>query len=219
MKKNNIMNFGLLAILGIFSLSIGATFAYFSASATLDPNSDSIGGNTYEFKASATLSAVTSGQLIPMTDNLLSSALSQQNVCIDSRGYQACNMYEIIVSNSATAVALSPVIASNNGTTFASGDLKYQLFTLSNNTYTAVSGIGSISTTADNQMMATNNTDNLFINMAAGTTSNPATATYYLVIWLSDNNHNQPLTQNKTFSGTVKFNSTTGERISADFTF
>ena len=219
MNNKNVMNIGILVILGLVSLLIGATFAYFTAGATVDPNSDNVTGKTYVFDASATLSVVTSGQLIPMTDNLLSSAMSQQNVCIDSRGYQACNMYELIISNSSTAVSLSPVITTNSGTTFASGDLKYQLFTSSNNTYTAVSGIGSISTTVDNQMLATNNTDNLLLSIGTGTTSVPTTATYYLVIWLSDNNNNQPLTQNKTFVGTVKFNSANGERISADFTF
>ena len=205
-------NFKILAILsitvlGIMSTFTGATYALFSVSSTAGANV--IEGKTFNNIVSITMTPRTSGKLIPMKDSLLTTALSKENVCVDSRGYTACALYQITLNNTGEIQNVSGYLTSLNGTTFTAGDLKYQLFTKENNTYTAVTDMMTVDN-GDNYFKF-NNTNINFTLAAAATTD------YYLAIWISDNDNNQPLTQNKKFIGSVTFVSILGGRVSANF--
>lgn len=105
-----------LGVVGVATLVvaiIGATFAYFSASATADERVDL---TAYEFNAEVTLTPVvvpTSKKLIPLLPeaalptDLAEEATYDTNLlyamnevdCVDSKGNQVCAVYEVAVKN------------------------------------------------------------------------------------------------------------------------
>ena len=217
-KKTKILAILSLFLLGAISAFAGATYAYYQS--TVSAGGNVLEGKTNnEFNATISLNPISTGELIPLRDDLLSSALGAASTCIDSRGYQACGVYQLTITNNGSAQDFNAYITTKTGTTVATGDIKYQLFTLVSGTYTAASDVGTITVNADNYITETNNneTDNLTISLGNGTVT-PTTTTYYLAIWLSDNNNNQPLTQNKKIYGTLSLVSANSEIIKADFT-
>ena len=58
-----------LFIMGIIFVIVGSTFAYLTVNTVT--NTTSIGGSTYNFNVNFDVSAVKSGNLIPVKDNLI----------------------------------------------------------------------------------------------------------------------------------------------------
>lgn len=106
-KKENI----LYIVIGIMTLMvaiIGATFAYYTATAT---NDNVIKGNmaTISFDVNVikkTTADDTKGGLIPMTNSMVEKAVSNastQGICVDDNGNAVCQVYKITVTNAGTA--------------------------------------------------------------------------------------------------------------------
>lgn len=112
MKKNkrNII-YGIIGVATLMLSIIGATFAYFTATAG---NNNTIKGNmaTIQFDVTATKMTTvdeTLGGLIPMSNNMVeqaltkNSAVSGKGICVDDNGNAVCQVYKIIVNNNSSS--------------------------------------------------------------------------------------------------------------------
>ena len=207
-KKYKYILIVVVTIVGILVVISGTTFAYLSASA----NNKGISGATKSFKVNLTLSTIKSGNLVPVVDTtMLTSLNSGTNSCVDSRGYSLCSIYQINLSNSGDAQELYGFLQTNS-TTYTTNNLKYRLFTKSGNNYTGVTDNLNISIATNTENYFKTGGNNYNFSIPAN-----GSLTYYLVIWLSDNNTNQSDDINKTYSGVVGFRSTTGNTITSKF--
>lgn len=114
---------GVVSVATLIVAIIGATFAYFSASA--NSANDAVNLTAYEFDVKVTSvervyptteALATTGGLIPLnptttvgsTTNLLYALNSAATKCVDSKGYQVCALYKATLTNGGSqAVELS----------------------------------------------------------------------------------------------------------------
>ena len=119
-QKNNGRGifYGVIGVATLVVAIIGATFAYFTATATNDTN---ITGNmaTVSFGLDVrkvTKADETKGGMIPMSNTMVEAAIngtnpdtpkkdtdSAQQICVDDNGNAVCQIYKIAVSNNGTA--------------------------------------------------------------------------------------------------------------------
>lgn len=112
-QKYNINNifYGVIGVATLMISIIGATFAYFTATAT---NNTTIKGNmaTINFDVKVTKMTVqdeSRGGLIPMSNNMIEQALTKnaavagKGICVDDNGNAVCQVYKIAVINNSTA--------------------------------------------------------------------------------------------------------------------
>lgn len=97
--------YGVIGVATLVVAIIGATFAYFTASAS---NSTSITGNAATVGLSLDVEKVTVadnvGGLIPMSNSMIEAAVSNTNgICKDDNGNAVCQIYKLTVSSSSTA--------------------------------------------------------------------------------------------------------------------
>lgn len=195
-----------LYIIGIGFLiltTFGGTYAFYTATAT----NSSIAGNIYSSGLNLNMTTTKKAtSLIPLSDTKVERAITQSSPCVDNNNYEVCSLYKLILTNNGTAdTFVGSVITSSSTYT---NNLKYQIFTKSGSTYTAVSDQITLSNTvnAENVMKKNSNTISIQLN-------NQASITYYLVIWLSDTASNQQSNDaNKSYSGSVVFKSIYGEQ-------
>lgn len=202
-----------LFIMGIIFVIVGSTFAYLTVNTVT--NNTSIGGSTYNFNVNFDVSAVKSGNLIPVKDNLILESLNSSYVCEDTRGYRLCSLYRIRFTNSGSAQTLTGNLKTVSST-YTTTNLKYQLFTLSGSTYSAISDSASINNTTNSLNQFKLNNSSISISLNDGSASSTI-KDVYLVIWVSDPNNNQLADQNKSFTGQLSFVSTSGDTITSSF--
>ena len=119
-QKNNGRGifYGVIGVATLVVAIIGATFAYFTATAT---NATNITGNmaTVSFGLDVrkvTKADETKGGMIPMSNTMVEAAIkgtssttskkdtdSDQQICVDDNGNAVCQIYKIAVSNNGTA--------------------------------------------------------------------------------------------------------------------
>lgn len=114
-KKQGItINNVFYAVIGIATLMlavIGATFAYYTATAT---DATTLKGNMATIKFDIDVKKVTDkdntrGGLIPMSNNMVEQALTKnaqvdgKGICVDDNGNAVCQVYKITAVNSSTA--------------------------------------------------------------------------------------------------------------------
>ncbi len=98
--------YGVVGIATLMVAIMGATFAYYTATAS---NNDVIKGNMATIQFDLTVAKMTnvdetSGGLIPMSNNMMQKALtSAKGICLDDNGNAVCQVYKITVINSSTA--------------------------------------------------------------------------------------------------------------------
>ena len=103
-NTNNIF-YGVIGIATLMLAIIGATFAYYTATAT---NETAIKGNMATINFDLTVAKVTNaddeqGGMIPMSNNMIEQALkSSKGICIDNNGNAVCQIFKITVVNSST---------------------------------------------------------------------------------------------------------------------
>ena len=197
-----------LSLLICATMLIGATFAYFSASAT---NNTTIAGNTASGNSVSLeiskLSTSATGDLIPMKDKDVQQGITGiDNSCVDSNGNTVCQVYKITVKNTGTtAVNVKGTMTLTSTAT----NMKWQL--MQDNATLGSAGTaqnqGSEGTIVENQQLV----------------ASTGTQDYYVVIWLHETDAPQDTDDaGKDFNGSVTFNavnadggSTTG--ITANF--
>ena len=117
----------LYAVVGVATLMlsiIGATFAYFTATAD---NTATITGNSASIDFDVTVTKMTDGDvtrngLIPMSNNMVEQALTKnandetKGICVDDNGNAVCQVYKIIaINNSSSSTFLDGYVTLTNG--------------------------------------------------------------------------------------------------------
>lgn len=206
-NKYNKLIIILLFAFGIIFTIIGATFAYFAASANASGNA--IGGTSYTFDMSLDVTFIRSGDLVPTADNLIATSLAGNYKCVDQRNYGLCSLYKLRFTNNSSAETLVGYLKTVN-TTYTTSNLRYRLY---DDSYNSVSDIGTVSITANAMNYFKSGANNVSVTIPANSTKD-----YYLVIWLHDIGENQLEDQNKSYTGSITFTSQNGGTVSSSFT-
>ena len=194
-------------VLGIaIIVSTGASFAYFSASASSEGN---ISGTTVNFDVNLNLTTIhQSTNMIPLQDTLVATAISGTNKCIDTKGYEVCSLYKITLTNDGDPFVLNGYLKTSS-TTYTTGNLKYQIY---DTNYNAISDVMVPSLTANEKVYFTKDSNMVTTSMNHNDTE------YYLVMWITETNTLQNADYSKSYTGLVGFETLSGERIEATFT-
>ena len=206
MEENNRKGTGVFyAVVGVATLVvaiIGATFAYFSATAT---NNDTIVGGTATGNnialAVTPIAPVKEGRtenMIPMLEENLQKGLTGTDgkSCIDANGNTVCQVYKVTVTNNgATAVKLDATLnlTTEKGTGEGAGtNMKWQL-------------IENATTEGTVGTMKSQGTAELFVDDLSLASS--ANKEYYIVVWLLETNGPQDSSDaGINYTGTVTVN-------------
>lgn len=196
----------LVAILIVTIISIGITgisYAIFTATAS---NNTAISGEASVQNLSLNVTKVVDGgNLIPMKDSLLATAISYTNPCKDKNGYGACHIYKIDVTNDGEDdINVSSTL---NFTLTNMENLKWQEIV-------SQTSIGTI-TGASNGIEATLATAETLDWRTNDTINKNSTKSYYIAVWISSLTAPQP--EGGLYNATVAFKIGTGE-IKATFT-
>ena len=204
--------YGVIGVATLVVAIIGATFAYFSATAenttTIQGEAATAGLNLAVTKVSTDAAA----GLIPLDDTNTGKALagdaeSGSKMCVDKNGNTVCQVYEITVSNTGSAAAVVNGTVAITGETFQ--NLKWQVLEGTSREALSVAG-----TPTYNPIATTSLVQGLTLTGADASTPS---ATYYIMVWISNLDASQNTTDVGSFNGTVTFNSADGTGISATF--
>lgn len=202
--------YGVIGVATLVVAIIGATFAYFSATAS---NADTIQGTAATAGLDLAVTKVSTDAaagLIPMNDTDVSKGLAGDTatgskMCVDKNGNTVCQVYKIIVTNKGTSSAVVKGDVTITGATFA--NLKWQLLTgTSDNALSTTTTYNPITTTS---LVAS---QQLAVSGQSGDSS-----TYYIMVWISNKEADQSANDKGSFSGVVTFNSADGAGVSATF--
>jgi len=100
--------YGVIGVATLVVAIIGATFAYFTATAS---NNNAITGDMASITMSLAVEKITNadqakGGMIPMSNGMVEQAVSNastKGVCVDDNGNAVCQIYEITLTNTSTA--------------------------------------------------------------------------------------------------------------------
>ena len=215
--------YGVIGVATLIVAIIGATFAYFTATAETEEN---ISGGTERIGLTVEVDKVplnategktkVSDNLIPLDATNLDTALAGtkgNGVCIDKEGYAVCHLYKVTVTNTGAAQTTVNGKVTLNADTI--GDLKARPVNY-NEVYT------STGTVSDELKIAS-----LVVNEGFNDTIQASgTAEYYFVVYLENkvdttedgNEGNQNDQQEQTYTGKVIFNAAGGAELAATFT-
>ena len=105
-KKNNII-YIVIAVLTLIVAITGATFAYYTATSTIN---NVITGNMATIKFNISVAKKTNVDntrgLIPMTNSMVQKAVSNastKGICLDDNGNAVCQVYKITLKNSGSS--------------------------------------------------------------------------------------------------------------------
>lgn len=215
------------AVVGVATLVvaiIGATFAYFSASASAT-GSEIKGGTNDELASALSVkvtrvdyqAGVTSDKLVPAklddtTPAGVSKALAAK--CVNN-GYTGCHVYKIDANTTQTVDAASVLL-----------DLSVTATTKDNWKYLVYKGTDSaateITTAATSLATDAKQVDLHHAGLTAGTADTAPSVTYYLMVYLAENEKPQNTTENGganetgQYTGTVTMNAAGGQ-VTASF--
>lgn len=193
-------------VLGIVIIvTTETTFAYLVASAS--SSEGSISGEITKLDVSLSLTEeYKATKMVPLKDNLVSTAINYSSKCRDKDNYEVCSLYKLTLSNTGSSYNLNGYLKTTS-TTYTTGNLKYQIYDTS---YTAVSDIMTASLTTDEKVYFTINNNKLTTDIEK------TNIVYYLVMWISDTGSLQSEDYSKSYSGVVGFETLSGDRIEAD---
>ena len=234
MEENNRKGPGVFyAVVGVATLVvaiIGATFAYFSASADVTGN-ENIKGNTENlagaFKVNVTKVSfgsneergVSSDNLVPT--NIKSDTATNLNVALTNKcaasGYSACHVYKITASSTTTVPAVELKIDSL--TTDKVQDTDAWKYVVYQGTDTAAADI-TINTTAFKSFSKEANATSM-IRTEGLTAGTPVD--YYLMVYIENSTESQNAGDTKdvtgSYSGAITLTAQGGGEVSAQFTY
>lgn len=213
-----------LILILLFSIT-GATYAYFAISAN---NNGTITGDMATVnltldvtKIFPTASSTNTGVLVPQlsTSGSNTSPLSTalKSGCVDENSNIVCQVYKIDIKNdggTATEVVDGWVsfygdadMTIDAGITMPS--LRWKLITSANATTPSNSVLG-----ANNDLVANAN-ENIFADDVTLVTN--ASFTYYMIVWITETEVDQPTDPGKTFYGKIEFGSSNGTGVTSTF--
>lgn len=210
-NKGNKIFISIIITLLIIVIVSGSAYAYFVISANISGNN--INGNNYNFAVNMSVETIkASTNLVPFTDSLISDAISQNNKCIDKDGYEICTIYKVSLTNTGSNSEQLYGYVQTTNTTYVTNNLKYQIFSFSNNSFANVTSPKSISSVNNAKVYFELNS-----NLVHSTVPKNDILEYYLVVWISAIDAEQNDDAEKIFNGTINFESISGERLSASF--
>ena len=179
------------AVVGVATLVvaiIGATFAYFSASATNDTDlkGTTASGASLAIAITKVSDEATAKNMIPMLSTDLQKGVTgtASKSCIDANNNTVCQVYKVTVTNGSADIGIN--VKGTMNLTSTAKNMKWQVLTDAK----TVNADATTGTIVDNQALT-----------ASGTHD------FYLVIWLDETNAAQDADDaGKTFNGTVTFN-------------
>ena len=200
-KKGSGIFLGVVSVATLVVAIIGATFAYFSASAS--SNEGAIGATAYEFNVKVTNIKMIQpgnvdnlGGIIPMNVNtqvsgkgmLLYALNDAAQKCVDSNNYQVCALYEATLSNGGSkAVTLNLAVKTDTNEAGSGGeafsDLTFQALNGTTDAYTLNGDAKTLMTTAGQSVDITGVT----VNIPAKTTDYK----HYFVVYLNEPRNNE----------------------------
>lgn len=195
-KKGSGIFLGVVSVATLVVAIIGATFAYFSASAS--SNEGAIGATAYEFNVKVTNIKMIQpgnvdnlGGIIPMNVNtqvsgkgmLLYALNDAAQKCVDSNNYQVCALYEATLSNGGSkAVTLNLAVKTDTNEAGSGGeafsDLTFQALNGTTDAYTLNGDAKTLMTTAGQSVDITGVT----VNIPEKTTDYK----HYFVVYLNE---------------------------------
>lgn len=204
--------YGVIGIATLIVAIIGATFAYFTATAGSDPgaiNVTSYSGFSVSLSMTKVAPAVAVNKLIPLDSGLyMASALTHldsvgaSQPCIDANGDQVCAIYEMTLTNTGDTAADIVGYLSADANDYTTNNLKYQIYNCTDgddtdsvvDTFTAIDGSAAVNapafgTTAESLprfVVTSGQTDNTVISLPAKTGEVAPSVTYCLVLWLEE---------------------------------
>ena len=192
-RRNLLLSIGIMTMIVAI---LGATYAYFQTTVT----ASGISGNVLDVDMDldvTLLSTSATGDMVPQSDSTINDAVSGSTVCVDSIGNTVCRLYSIELENtSAGAITVYGAI------TFAGvanmSNLKWAISSSSN------SGFSTYNTTSNTSLISN-------LTLTSG-----GTATYYLVIWISETG--APQYDEGTFTGTITFTTPGASGITSSIT-
>jgi len=198
-KERTILMLSVVGVLTLIVAIAGATYAFFQINA----EGVGIGGTaaTIDVDVDVTLSSTAAtGKMVPQLDSAIQSAVTgtANGSCVDGNGNTVCKVYTITVTNNSTSnVSLN-------------GKLTLTAATMQNLKWTsgtsATAGFDGANAHAKNYVALTNSAVSLAPN---------GSATYYVVVWISETKTNQNTTDYGEFSGTVTFESAAGDGVTS----
>lgn len=208
--------YGVIGVATLIVAIIGATFAFFSASAT---NDNTIAGQTLDVTSSFTLNVekvtfsgttAASNDLVPADLNGgettgITQALTAK---CEKDGYTGCHLYKITAESGQKLSTASITIDSLAATNDPAHNWKYSVFTGSES---------SADTLVKNDTF--NSIQTKAFDMHSGAAVNADTpVVYYLLIYLENTESDQSTTDAGSYSGSVSFKAAGSGEISASFT-
>lgn len=205
--------YGVIGVATLIVAIIGATFAYFTATAG---SNDAINVTSMEnpFDVSLSVSqAAPSGvanHLLPLDDSKIETAMSYTNPCLDENDDQTCAIYELQLRNNSSTEDFTidgNVASLENG--FTTGHIKFRLYSKLGSEYVKESKIG-VATHNEDPTEPEPSDPAKFEALDGGnyeiTLSHGENKVYYLVVWLTDTGADDQIDdQNKNFIGQITF--------------
>ena len=201
------------AVVGVATLVvaiIGATFAYFSASATNDTDvkGSTASGASLAIAVTKVSDEATAKNMIPMLSTDLQKGVTGTDAksCIDANGNTVCQVYKVTVTNGSADIGIN--VKGTMNLTSNAKNMKWQVLT------------DATTVNADATTVAQGTKGDIVKNQALTASGSQD---FYLVIWLEETNAPQDDDDaGKTFTGTVTFNGvnsdgTTSNGITAKF--
>lgn len=198
MEENNRKGTGVFyAVVGVATLVvaiIGATFAYFSASATSEKEvtGTTASGANLSLVVTRVSDEATAKNMVPMNDTDLQKGVTGEGEksCVDKNGNTVCQVYKVNITNG------SNIAVNVKGTMTLSGggatNMRWQVLT---NATTINASAETINAGSEGVIVA---------NQALTAGSNQD---FYIVVWLHETGEDQTDPDaGKTFEGTIKFN-------------
>ncbi len=203
--------YGVIGVATLIVAIIGATFAYFTATAT---NNTVIVGTAATSGLTLTVSLVSTsatGPMVPQLEAGIASALGATSSCVDGTGNTVCKVYKISIENTGTSAVVvdgTLTLAANTGATFT--NLKWsQLATATTEQASPVYNASSTTALVSGEALEP---------VVAPTGSGVDYAEYYVVVYIKETGSVQNETDTGSFIGTVTFNSAGGSGVTSTFT-
>ena len=188
--------YGVIGVATLIVAIIGATFAYFSASATNDQDvtGTTASGASLAIAISKVSATGTEKNMVPMLSTDLQKGVTgvteKGGSCKDANGNTVCEVFKVTVTNGSADIGLN--VKGTMNLTSTAKNMKWQVLT------DATTVDGTATTVAQGAEGVITNNQAL---AASGTHD------FYLVVWLEETNAAQDADDaGKTFTGTVTFN-------------
>ena len=211
MNKRKSIIYSIIIVLILLVVVIYTSYAFFAA--TVSNGGEQVTGSTNDLSFSVNATVIHKAtKLIPVSESAVNTAVNKvSNNCIDTENKDVCSMYEVSVQNTGTNISLYGFVRTNTST-YITNNLKFKVYTRSNNTYTAITDATSVSNNSgDSVYFKVNN-----VNYTTNLTTNQ-TQTYYVVFWINEINDSQNDDQDKDYSCKFGFEGTDGAQLSVLF--